>query len=137
MSFVNAVPEAVTAAAGDLAGIRSTIARANATAAASTTGIESLAADAVSAALVAVFSAHGLGYQSLGAELAELHEQIVQALRSGGASYAAAESENGSLVQEALGVVGAVDAPAQALLGHPLLGGGTGATPDSDGQPDN
>ena len=119
MSFVNAVPQALTAAAGDLAGIGSALAAANAAAQAPTAGIEAIAADAVSAALVAVFSAHGLGYQSLGAELAELHEQIVQALRSGGASYAAAEGENAALVKEALG---AADAPAQALLGHPLLG---------------
>ena len=124
MSFVDAVPEAVTAAAGDLAGIGSVLAAANA-AAAPTAGIEALAADAVSAALVAVFSSHGLGYQSLGAELTELHGQIVQALRSSARSYTAAESENASLLQEALGAVGAVGAPAQELLGHPLLGNGT------------
>jgi hypothetical protein len=121
MSFVNAVPAALTGAAGDLAGIGSTIAAANGAAAAPTAGIEAIAADAVSAALVAVFSAHGLGYQSLGAELAELHNQIVQALRSGAGSYTAAEAENGSLVQEALG---AVKAPVQEMLGHPLLGDG-------------
>jgi hypothetical protein len=121
MSFVNAVPQALTAAAGDLAGIGSALAAANAAAEAPTAGIEAIAADAVSAALVAVFSAHGLGYQSLGAELAELHEQIVQALRSGGASYAAAEAENLSLVRDALG---AAEAPAQSPLGHPLLGPG-------------
>lgn len=125
MSFVNAVPEAVTAAAGDLAGIGSAFAAANAAAATPTAGIEALAADAVSAALVAVFSSHGLGYQSLGAELTELHDQIVQALRSSARSYTAAESENASLLQEALGVVGAVGAPAHELLGHPLRGNGT------------
>ena len=125
MSFVNAVPEAVTAAAGDLAGIGSAVAAANAAAATPTAGIEALAADAVSAALVAVFSSHGLGYQSLGAELTELHDQIVQALRSSARSYTAAEAENASLLQEALGVVGAVGAPAQELLGHPLRGNGT------------
>jgi PE family len=121
MSFVNAVPQALTAAAGDLAGIGSALAAANTAAAAPTAGIEAIAADAVSAALVAVFSSHGLGYQSLGAELTELHDQIVQALRSGAGSYTAAEAENASLVQEALG---AVNPPAQALLGHPLFGNG-------------
>ncbi len=118
MSFVNAVPQALTAAAGELAGIGSALAAANAAAQAPTAGIEAIAADAVSAALVAVFSAHGLGYQSLGTELAELHEQIVQALRSGGASYAAAEAENARLVQD---VLDAAEAPVQTL-GHPLLG---------------
>jgi hypothetical protein len=120
MSFVNAVPEAVTAAAGDLGGIGSALAAADAAAATPTAGIEALAADAVSAALVAVFSYHGLGYQSLG-ELTELHDQIVQALRSSARSYTAAGSENASLLREA---VGAVDAPAQELLGHPLFGNG-------------
>lgn len=104
MSFVKAVPEALMTAAGDLAGIGSALAAANAAASAPTAGIEAVAADAVSAALVAVFSAHGLGYQSLGSELAELHEQIVQALRAGGRSYKAADAENAS------------------PLGHPLLG---------------
>ena len=121
MSFVNTVPEAVTAAAGDLAGIGSAVAGANA-AATPTAGIAALAADAVSAALVAVFSSHGLGYQSLG-ELTELHDQIVQALRSSARSYTAAESENASLLREALGAVGA---PAQELPGHPLFGNGNG-----------
>lgn len=121
MSFVNAVPQALTAAAGDLAGIGSSLAAATAAAEAPTSGIEAIAADAVSAALVAVFSAHGLRYQSVGAELAELHEQIVQALRSGGASYAAAEAENASLAREASD---AAEAPVRALLGDPLQGDG-------------
>jgi hypothetical protein len=108
MSFVNAVPEEVTAAAKNLAGIGAALASANAAAAVPTAGIESIAADAVSAALVAVFSAHGLGYQSLGNELAELHAQIVDALRSSARSYTAAEGEN-----------------AAQLFGHPLLDGGT------------
>jgi hypothetical protein len=123
MSFVNAVPQALTAAAGELAGIGSALAAANAAALATASADpmpanSPAAADAVSAALVAVFSAHGLGYQSLGTELAELHEQIVQALRSGGASYAAAEAENARLVQD---VLDAAEAPVQTL-GHPLLG---------------
>ena len=125
MSFVNAVPEAVTAAAGDLAGIGPAVAGANAAAATPTAGIEALAADAVSAALVAVFSSHGLGYQSSGAELTELHDQIVQALRSSARLYTAPEGDNASLLQEALGAAGAVGAPAQELPGHPLRSNGT------------
>ncbi len=128
MSFLNAVPEEVAAAAGNLSDIGSALAAANAAAEVPTAGIEAIAADAVSAALVAVFSAHGLGYQSLGNELAELHAQIVEALRSTAHSYTAAEGENTALLQEALGAAGAVGSPAQQLLGHPLLGGGTSAT---------
>ena len=131
MSFVSAVPEDVAAAAGNLAGIGSALAAANAAAAARTSGIEAIAADAVSAALVAVFTAHGLGYQSLGTELMEFHEQIVQALRSGARSYAGAEGENASLLQQALGAAGAVSEPAHELLGHPLLGDGIKGQPSS------
>ena len=134
MSFLKAVPVEVTAAAGDLAGIGSALAAANVAAAAPTAGIESIAADVVSAALVAVFAAHGLRYQSLGSELAELHAQIVEALRSSARSYTAAESGSASLLQEALGAAGAVSAPAQEVLGHPLPGDGTSGTGEQPGR---
>jgi hypothetical protein len=47
MSFVIATPEFVTAAAGDLANIGSTLSEANAAAAASTTGVLAAAEDEV------------------------------------------------------------------------------------------
>ena len=61
MSFVIAVPEAVAAAAGDLAGIGSALTAANAAAAAPTKGIVAAAEDEVSAAIAAFCGSHGQG----------------------------------------------------------------------------
>ena len=87
MSFVFAHPEALVTAASDLAGIGSTLGTANAAAAASTTGVAASAADAVSAQVAALLSEHGLGYQQLGAKLAEFHEKFVQTLSAGASAY--------------------------------------------------
>jgi PE family protein len=83
MSFVIAAPEIMTSAATDLAIIGSNVNVANAAAAAPTTGVLAAAGDEVSAAIAAVFSAHGQGFQALGAQAAVFHEQFVQALTAG------------------------------------------------------
>ncbi|HET7075393.1 MAG TPA: PE family protein [Mycobacterium sp.] len=121
MSFVVAATEALAAAASDLTGIGSTLGAANAAAAASTTGVVASAADEVSAQVAALLSQHGLGYQQLGSQIADFHEQFVQALSAGANSYAAAES---SATQS---LASAVNAPAAAMLGNPLIGSGAGA----------
>ncbi|WP_152408445.1 PE family protein, partial [Mycobacterium tuberculosis] len=59
MSFVIAAPEAIAAAATDLASIGSTIGAANAAAAANTTAVLAAGADQVSVAIAAAFGAHG------------------------------------------------------------------------------
>ena len=63
MSFVTAAPEALAAAAGDLAGIESALSAANAAARAHTTAVLAAGADEVSAAIAAVFSGHAQGFQ--------------------------------------------------------------------------
>ncbi len=63
MSFVIAVPETIAAAATDLADLGSTIAGANAAAAANTTSLLAAGADEISAAIAALFGAHGQTYQ--------------------------------------------------------------------------
>jgi hypothetical protein len=80
MSYVIAAPEMMTAAATDVANIGSALSAAKAAAAAPTTGIVVAAEDEVSAAIAAVFSAHGRGFQALGARAAAFHEQFVQLL---------------------------------------------------------
>jgi hypothetical protein len=50
------------------------------------------AADAVSAAVAAIFSEHGAAYQALAAEAAAFHEQFVRALTAGAESSAGAEA---------------------------------------------
>ncbi len=73
MSFVFAAPDAMAAAASDVAGIGSAIGAANAAAAAHTTGVLAAAEDEVSAAIAALFSAHGQGFQALSAQAAAFH----------------------------------------------------------------
>ena len=87
MSFVIALPEMIASASSDLANIGSALTAAKAAAAAPTTGIVVAAEDEVSAAIAELFSAHGQGFQALGAQAAAFHEQFVQALTAGAASY--------------------------------------------------
>lgn len=118
MSFVNVEPEVLGTAATDLASIGSRLSVANAAAAAPTMGILAAAEDEVSAAIAAVFSAHGKDFQALGARAAEFHEQFVRALIAGAESYVGAETASVRLMRQA---VNAVNAPAVALLGRPLI----------------
>lgn len=118
MSFVLAAPEALVTAASDLAGIGSSLGTASAAAAAPTTGVLAAAADEVSTQVAALLSEHGVGYQQLSAGLSAFHEQFVQTLSAGANTYAAAEAN------AAQTLVNAVNAPAEAVLGQPLIGGG-------------
>ena len=77
MSYVIAAPELMTSAATDLSNIGSALSAARAAAATSTTGVLTAAEDEVSAAIASLFSAHGQGFQALGAQAAAFHEQFV------------------------------------------------------------
>ncbi|SOJ52668.1 Triacylglycerol lipase [Mycobacterium simulans] len=112
MSFVNAYPELVAAAASDLAAIGSAISTANAAAAIPTSGVQAPGADAVSAVIAALFGAHAQAYQTLSAQAVTFHDEIVQTLNKGANSYAAAEAANASPLQS----VQAVQAAQQDLL---------------------
>ena len=130
MSFVIAAPELIAAAASDFANIGSSIGAANAAAAASTTEVLAAGADDVSAAISALFGAHGQAYRAISAQAETFHQQFVQVLNAGVASYAATEAANSSplqiLEQDLLGVI---NAPTEALFGRPLIGNGAnGAT---------
>src|ERR1700737_3271067 len=95
MSLV-VVPEWLTAAAADVAGVGSAGRAANAEAVIPTTGLLAAAEDEVSAAIAALFSAHGRGYQALSAQAALFHDQFVQALNGAGSAYVAAEAASAS-----------------------------------------
>jgi hypothetical protein len=99
MSFVLASPQMMEAAASALAGIGSAMSTANADASASTTEVAPPAADAVSAALAALFGAHALGYQKFSSEVAAFHDRFVQSVAAGAASYATVEAANASPLQ--------------------------------------
>lgn len=102
MSFVNAAPDRLVAAARNLAGIGSTLSASNATAAAPTLAVSAAASDQVSAAVAAFFSGHAQGYQTLSAQAAKFHNDFVQALSAGANSYASAESANAAPLQQLL-----------------------------------
>ena len=114
MSYLVAAPEFLASAATDLSNIGSAVTASNAAAAAQTTNVLAAADDEVSAAIAAVFSAHGQGFQALGAQAAAFHDQVVKALSGAGCTSTAAEAANASLVSvPGLGPSSA--APAQPL----------------------
>jgi triacylglycerol lipase len=93
MSYVIAAPEMLAAAAADVAGIGSSLSEANAAAATQTTGVLAAAEDEVSAAIAALFSAHGQGFHALSTQAAAFHARFVQALKSSANSFASAEAQ--------------------------------------------
>ncbi|WP_152408131.1 PE family protein, partial [Mycobacterium tuberculosis] len=114
MSFVLIAPEFVTAAAGDLTNLGSSISAANASAASATTQVLAAGADEVSARIAALFGGFGLEYQAISAQVAAYHQRFVQALSTGAGAYASA----GPAAAEQI-VLGVINAPTQALLGRP------------------
>ena len=112
MSYVNAAPEYVAAAATDLANIGSTISSANTAAIGPTSGVLAAGADEVSATVAALFDAHAQAYQALSAQAAYFHDQFVQLLNGGATQYALAEAANASPLQTIeQGVLSVADAP--------------------------
>jgi hypothetical protein len=93
VSFVTTQPEALSGAAANLAGLGDAMAAQNA-AATPTTGLAPAASDIVSAMTAAQFGQHGAAYQQIAAQAAEVHEQLVAALRSGAGAYALTEAAN-------------------------------------------
>jgi PE family len=94
MSFLITEPAALTAAAGNLAGIGSTMSAQNAVVAGPTTGLSPAAADEVSALTAAAFAAHGVLYQEISAQAATIHQLFVATLEASAGSYAATEAAN-------------------------------------------
>uniref|UniRef100_UPI003565ACE3 PE family protein n=1 Tax=Mycobacterium marinum TaxID=1781 RepID=UPI003565ACE3 len=129
MSFLVTAPEILAAAATDLDGIGAAIGAANAAAAAPTTAVLAAGADEISAAMASLFTAHAQAYQGLSVQVGAFHNQFVQALTGAGGAYAAAEAANVSPLQAAAqDMLTAIRAPAQALLGRPLIGNGADGT---------
>ncbi|OBK13632.1 PE domain-containing protein [Mycobacterium asiaticum] len=99
------VPDWITAAAADATEVASAIGAANAAAVAPTTGLVAAAEDEVSAAIAALFSAHGQGYQALSAQVATFQERFVQALTNASSAYAAAEAASAAPLETFEGAV--------------------------------
>ncbi|WP_443987015.1 PE family protein, partial [Mycobacterium marinum] len=132
MSFVSVIPEELTAAATNLAGVGSTISTANAAAAGPTAAALAAGADDVSAAASSFFGAYARDYQAFSVQVEAFHDQFVRAVTSGATSYAGAEATS---VQQIL--LDAINAPTQALLGRPLIGNGANAAPGSGANGDD
>src|SRR5258705_1252578 len=114
--------------AADVESIGSALNAANLAAAVPTTGLAAAAADEVSAAVAALLAKYGQEYQALSAAASAFRQQFVQALSAGAGSYVAAEAASVSLLQKAQrDLVGAVNAPTEALFGRPLIGNGAPA----------
>lgn len=129
MPLVFATPEIIAAAATDLAQIGSAISGANTAAAAPTTEVLAAGADEVSTVVASLFSRYAQAYQVLGADMAAIHDQFVQALNAGANWYAGVESANSSTLQTVQqDVLGLINAPTQALLGRGLIGDGAAGT---------
>ena len=102
MSSLTAVPELITTAATDLGNIGSTLSEANAAAATQTMGVLAAAEDQVSAAVAAMFSAHGQGYQALSAHAAAFHGQFVATLASSLSAYHTTEAASVNALRSAV-----------------------------------
>ncbi len=121
--FVSVVPQAVTAAASDLARISSSISAANAAAAIPTVGIQVTAADEVSAAIATLFGGYAQDYEVLSSLVAAQQDQFVAVLSAAADSYLGTEVANAEQT-----VLNAVNAGSRALTGRVLVGNGADAT---------
>ena len=94
MSFLAADTDLVSGAAGNLARIGSEMTEVNSAAAAPTTAVAAAAADQVSAAVAALFGAHGQEFQAINAGISAFHDQFVQTLLGGAQAYSSTEAAN-------------------------------------------
>jgi hypothetical protein len=94
MSFVTTQTGALTAAAGVLENLGTSMADQNAATAAATTGVVPAAADPVSALQAAQFTAYGTWYQQVSAKAAAIHQMLVNTLNTSAGSYVETEGAN-------------------------------------------
>ncbi|SOJ55584.1 PE family protein PE13 [Mycobacterium simulans] len=94
MSFVNAYPELLSAAASNLQSIGAAFSVGNAAAAGPTTAVVPAAADEVSALTAAHFAAHAQRYQALATRAVRIQQSLAATLAASGGSYAETEAAN-------------------------------------------
>ncbi|MGA9356541.1 MAG: PE-PPE domain-containing protein [Mycobacterium sp.] len=92
MTNVLAQPQAMAAAAADVAGIGSAINDANAAAAGPTTGVLRAAADEVSASAATLFNSYAREYQAIVKQAGAFHDGFARLLAAGGNAYAETEA---------------------------------------------
>jgi hypothetical protein len=94
MPYAIADPETMTAAASDLAAIRSDLSAAHLVAAARTTSVIPAAADEVSAGIANLMSTHARAFQAIVHSASTFHQQFTHNINAAAASYSSAESVN-------------------------------------------
>ncbi|BBX72336.1 PE domain-containing protein [Mycobacterium shinjukuense] len=94
MSFLQILPEELTAAAAQLQTVGTSLTAQNAAAAMPTTAIAPAALDEVSALQAALFAAYGTYYQEISAEAQAMHDMFVNTLGISAGTYAATEDFN-------------------------------------------
>ena len=124
MSFMNATPEYVAAAASDLSNIGSTISSANSAALAPTSSVSAAGADVVSATIAQLFGVHAQAYQAISAQAALFHQQFVQLMSSGAAEYASAEAANAGPLQASSPLIGGAAQAGSVAAGVPAATAG-------------
>ena len=122
MSFVSVVTDAVEEAARSLQGIGSGLSAATAAAAPPTTAIAAAAQDEVSAAVAGLYGSFGQEFQAISTQMQAFHDQFIGTLTTGIGRYASAEAANAQQL-----FLNAVNGPAEAMFGIPLIGTGAGA----------
>lgn len=127
MSFVIATPDLVESAATSLAGIRSSLAEAAATAAGPTTGIAIAAQDEVSVAIASMFGNFGEQFQALSAQAQAFHQQFVSVMNAGAGAYASAEAANAAQTLLGGGVDGGIFGGVEQSLNGAVTALGNGS----------
>lgn len=94
MSFVDIVPEMLSAAADNLQSIGSAVSAQNAAALGPTTALVPAAADEVSALTAMQFAAHAQLYQAVSAQATAMHQMFVATLAASAGAYASTEAVN-------------------------------------------
>jgi hypothetical protein len=117
VSFVVTTPDSVTAAAGNLAGIGSTLEAATAAAASPTTSVATAAADEVSIAISQLFGGYGQEFQTVSAQAAAFHNEFVNLLDGAAAAYLSTDIANAG--QNLRNVVNAPVAPGASAAAVP------------------
>src|SRR5260370_5902030 len=75
-----------------------------------------------------MFSALGMGYQSLSAQAGAFHDELVRAWAGVAGSYASAEAAAATPLQDLLNLI---NVPFLTLTGRPLIGNGASRAPGS------
>lgn len=130
MSYLLAEPEAMSAAAANVAGIGSSITEASAAAARQTSGLLAAAGDEISAAVANLFGGYGQEFQGVIKQFEALHTEFQQTLAAAGTAYVQAEAAAAETLGVATGVAPAPTATAAPIPWVPnlvsLVMGGTG-----------